>query len=216
MIYVALIGDMVGSRSYRSEAREEVQARLRKALSAANADERRKGDIKAEFVITTGDEFQGLLKARADPLWFARFVQDVMGEEPRLRFGIGKGELSTKGMPEKAIGIDGPCFYNARDAIIRAKKDDATCCVEGFGNLNNIINVLMDNFYTQYWDLTEKQRKIYNFHYLHGYDVSKIRNLVKYRVRAYVYTVLRKRVVKLARKTEKTISEIFTTRVYNI
>ncbi len=216
MIYVALIGDMVGSRSYRPAAREEVQARLRKALSAANADERRKGDIKAEFVITTGDEFQGLLKAGADPLWFGRFVQDFMGEEPRFRFGIGKGELATKGMPEKAIGIDGPCFHNARDAIIRAKRDDATCCVEGFGNLNDIINVLMDNFYTQYWNLTEKQRKIYNYHYLHGYEVSKIQNLVKHRAPAYVYKVLQKRVVKLARKTENTISEIFTTRVFDI
>jgi hypothetical protein len=212
MIYVALIGDMVGSRSYRSGVREKVQERLRNALAAANVDGNRKADIEAGFVITTGDEFQALLKAGADPLWFARFLQDFMGEEPRFRFGIGKGSLATKDIPEEALGIDGPCFHNARDAIIRAKRDDATCCVEGFGNLNDIINVLMDNFYTQYWELTEKQRKIYDYHYLHGYEVSEIQKLVNYRAPAYVYKVLQKRAVKVARKTENTISEIFTTR----
>jgi hypothetical protein len=154
-----------------------------------------------------------LLKAGADPLWFTRYIQDVMGEEPRFRFGIGEGELATKGIPDKAIGIDGPCFHNARDAIIRAKRDDATCCVEGFADLNDIINVLLDNFYTQYWDLTQKQREIYDYRYLHGYEVSRIQKLVKHRAPAYVYKVLQKRVVKVARKTENTISGIFTTRV---
>jgi hypothetical protein len=118
-------------------------------------------------------------------------------------------------MPEKALGIDGPCFHNARDAIVRAKRDKATCCVEGFGNLNKIIDVLMDNFYTQYWDLTGKQRKIYDYHYLHGYEVSKIQNLLKHRAPAYVYKVLQKRVVKLARKTEEMLSGLLT-RIKNI
>lgn len=202
---------MVASRSYKSEARDEVQTKLRNAVSGANGDEYRKGDIEAEFVITTGDEFQGLLRAGADPLWFARFVQDIMGEEPRLRFGIGKGSLATKDIPEKALGIDGPCFHNARDAIIRAKEDDATCRVEGFGTLNDIINVLMDNFYTQYWDLTDKQRNIYNFHYLHRSDVSEIQNFFGYQTSRYIYRVLEKREVEVMRETETALSNIFIT-----
>ncbi len=204
---------MVGSRLYRLEVREEVQAKLREAVIKANRDKRRKADIEAEFVITTGDEFQGLLKAGADPLWFARFIQDVMGEEPRFRFGIGKGELATKEIPDKAIGIDGPCFHNARDAIIRAKEDNVTCRVKDFGNLNNIINVLMDNFYAQYWRLTEKQRRIYDMYYSRGLDVSGIQEFFEYRTSRYVYKVLEKRAVKLARNTEKAISDIFTARV---
>ncbi len=212
-MYVALIGDMVGSRSYTPAAREEVQGRLRKAMAEANGDERRKADIEAGFVITTGDEFQGLLKAGAEPFWFARYIQDVMGEEARFRFGMGKGGLATKEIPEEALGIDGPCFHNARDAIVRAKKGDVTCRVEGFGGWDEIINVLMDNFYTQYWDLTEKQRKIYDLRYLRGRDVPDIQDLVKYRTPRYVYKVLEKREVEVMRETEEAISEIFTARV---
>jgi hypothetical protein len=210
MAYVALIGDMVGSRSYEAEARDEIQAKLRKALADANSDEDHRGDVAAEFVITTGDEFQGLLRLGADPLWFARSIQDAMGDKPHLRFGMGKGSLATKGMPKQAIGIDGPCFHNARDAITRAKKEGATCRVQGFGALNNVTNVLMDNFYAQYWGLTDRQRRVYDLYFLRGLDVDAIRERFKYRTPRYVYKILEKRVVGLMRETEKTITEIFT------
>lgn len=207
---------MVGSRAYGLDAREAVQAKLRKAVSGANRDKVRKADIEAEFVITTGDEFQGLLKVGADPLWFARFVQNVMGDEPRLRFGIGKGELATKRTPDKAIGIDGPCFHNARDAIDAAKKDDVTCRVKGFGDREPVLEILTEIFFAEYWDLTEKQRKIYNLYYFDGCEVSEIQNRFKYRTSRYIYKVLKKAEVKLMRKIEEKISEIFTKRVFEI
>jgi len=213
MVYVALIGDMVGSRSYAPAAREEVQAKLREATAAANADERHKAYVEAGFVITTGDEFQGLLRDGADALRFARFVQNFMGEEARFRFGVGRGTLATREIPEKALGIDGPCFHNARDAIVRAKRNDAVCRVAGFGVWDDILNVLMDNFYTPYGGLTAKQRKIYNLRYLHGYDVPRIQNALKYSTPRYVYKVLEKREVEVMRETEEIIGEVFTTRV---
>jgi hypothetical protein len=213
MMYVALIGDMVGSRSFAPADREEIQGRLRAVMAAANGDERYQADVEAGFVITTGDEFQGLLRDGADALRFARFVQDFMGEEARFRFGVGRGTLATREIPEKALGIDGPCFHNARDAIVRAKRDDAACSVAGFGVWDGILNVLMDNFYTPYGGLTAKQRKIYNLRYLHGYDVPRIQNALEYNTPRYVYKVLEKREVEVMRETEGIIGEVFTTRV---
>jgi predicted DNA-binding protein YlxM (UPF0122 family) len=216
VMYLAIIGDIVGSRAFSVKARRAIQGKLIRAISDVNRGVRGKADIEAEFVITTGDEFQGLLKAGADPLWFARFIQNVMGDEPRLRFGIGKGELATKGMPEKALGIDGPCFHNARDAIDAAKKDDVTCRVKGFGEIEPLLEILTEIFFAEYWDLTEKQREIYNLYYFHGYDVSEIQNRFKYRTSRYIYKVLAKREVKLMGTIEEKISGIFKKRVFEI
>ena len=59
-VYFALIGDIIGSRSI--ESRAEIQRRLGDKLREINE---REGDknLAAGFVITLGDEFQGLIRA---------------------------------------------------------------------------------------------------------------------------------------------------------
>ena len=55
--YIVIIGDIINSREL--EHRNEVQERLKRTLQDIN--ERYNADIAASFMITLGDEFQGLL-----------------------------------------------------------------------------------------------------------------------------------------------------------
>jgi len=112
--YIAVIGDVVGSRS--AADRSELQDRLGGGLRDVNAafDD----TIAAEFVLTVGDEFQGLLSAAgALDLILATLRTHAFAAE--LRFGIGVGPLETA-LRSQAIGMDGRCFHNARQAIERA------------------------------------------------------------------------------------------------
>ena len=56
--YVALIGDLAGSRALTDRA--GAQQRVEAALAAAN--ERWADELAANFVVTLGDEYQGMLK----------------------------------------------------------------------------------------------------------------------------------------------------------
>jgi len=112
--YLAVIGDIVASRDV--EDREQLQQRLRQSLRGVN--DTFSGEIVSEFVLTTGDEFQGLL-CRLEGL--VRILRTLrVGLHPQeVRFGLGLGVLDTQLQPQ-AIGMDGPCFHRARDAIERA------------------------------------------------------------------------------------------------
>lgn len=112
--YLAIIGDIVASREV--EDREQLQQRLRRTLQAVN--DAFSHEIISAFVLTTGDEFQGLL-CKLDGL--VRILRTLRsGLHPQeVRFGLGLGALDTQLQPQ-AIGMDGPCFHRARDAIERA------------------------------------------------------------------------------------------------
>lgn len=134
--YVAVIGDIVRSRGLPPRARADVQQDLADLLATFNAGFA--DAIAASFLITTGDEFQGLLSDAtviADLLWAARLHLDGV----TLRYGFGHGPLHTPLKPE-AIGMDGPAFHHARTAILAAKKEGWHSGVfEGFGDREDII-----------------------------------------------------------------------------
>lgn len=123
--FLALIGDIRGSRHLHD--RQGVQERLRADL--AELERRYASDLAAGFVITTGDEFQALL---ADPAAGVPVVIacDTMLSGLRLRYGLGWGTLSTR-LEERAVGMDGPCFHAARQAIEAAKARDRWLAVRG-------------------------------------------------------------------------------------
>lgn len=50
----------------------------------------------------------------------------------QVRFGIGLGTLSTS-LQEKAIGMDGPAWYNAKEALETAKRERMAAGFKGFG-----------------------------------------------------------------------------------
>lgn len=117
--YIAVIGDI--KRSKQSSDRSELQKQLNTVLTDINIQY--SGDIASKFVITLGDEFQGLLK-------YGRHIMDILQTiELRMypvwiRFGIGVGEITTEINPEMALGADGPAYYNAREAISRVKEKE--------------------------------------------------------------------------------------------
>jgi len=114
--YIAVVGDVVASR--QAPERGELQSRLQQALGQVN--ERFAGVVASRFVLTLGDEFQGLLLSPDD-------LQHILGllwasaHPEELRFGLGLGRLDTPLQPQ-ALGMDGPCFHHARAAVERAER----------------------------------------------------------------------------------------------
>lgn len=122
--YIAVVGDVVGSRQVAE--RGELQSRLLHTLEQVN--EGHVGVVASRFVITLGDEFQGLLhSAEGVQQILARLRSGVHPQE--LRFGLGLGRLDTPVQPQ-ALGMDGPCFHHARAAVERSERLDTPVEVE--------------------------------------------------------------------------------------
>jgi DNA-binding CsgD family transcriptional regulator len=123
-IYLAIIGDVVRSR--QAADRASLQARLMAALERLNAD--RGAAVAAHFVLTVGDEFQGLLASPERLVEILATLRSAAHPE-ELRFGLGIGGLSTP-LRADAIGMDGPCFHRARAAIELAEARGTTIEVD--------------------------------------------------------------------------------------
>ena len=112
MNYIAIIGDIKHSKNISN--RYEIQEKLKKTLDYIN--KQFKKEIAAKFLITLGDEFQGLLCAAGSLVDIIGYIQNEMFPV-RIRIGIGIGEITTEINRNAAIGADGPAFYAARRAI---------------------------------------------------------------------------------------------------
>lgn len=110
--YIAIIGDIKESKKLQD--RNAVQERLLVVLN--NINKNYSAVLAAKFVITLGDEFQGLLCEGKNAIYIIEEIQREM-YPVRIRFGIGMGEIKTEINPEMALGADGPAFYMARSAI---------------------------------------------------------------------------------------------------
>ena len=125
--YLAVIGVVRPSRAVKDRA--QLQKRIEKGLAAAN---RESGSaVAAEFVVTLGDEFQGLL---ADPAAAMRTLVRLESAMPGIdiRYALGWGTLATP-LKDIALGMDGPCFHAAREALTRGKRHDRWVTVAGWG-----------------------------------------------------------------------------------
>lgn len=118
-LFIAVIGDIKESKKLKN--RNEVQVKLKNILQQLN--EQYKEEIVAKFMITLGDEFQGLLQVGKHVVDMIEMIQNEM-YPVKLRFGIGVGEITTEINPEMAIGADGPGYYMAREAIETLKKNE--------------------------------------------------------------------------------------------
>jgi len=117
--YIAIIGDMKNSKIMNN--RNSVQNKLRNVLSRVN--EKYSKDISAKFMITLGDEFQGLLHDGGQVMNIIEEIQREM-YPVEIRFGIGVGPITTDINIEMAIGADGPGYYKARQAIEFLKENE--------------------------------------------------------------------------------------------
>ena len=112
---IALIADMVRSRELSRVQRPRVQERFKDFVGYLNRAYSR--NILSRFVITLGDEFQGLLSS-ASPIPDLMWDIEHRFSARNLRVGIGLGVLS---------GATRPCF-NLRKVILgnlqRAKNEE--------------------------------------------------------------------------------------------
>lgn len=113
-VYFAIIGDIVSSRNEKD--RDAVQRKLTEVLNDINA--RYSASIAADFIITLGDEFQGLLHAFKDvtPICIAEEIINRV-HPVRVRISIGWGTMSTAIRREAALGADGEAYHNARHGM---------------------------------------------------------------------------------------------------
>lgn len=162
---VAIIGDIKKSRSL--EKRKEVQEHLKKTLYEIN--KKYENDITAKFLVTLGDEFQGLLSNGKNVLKIIEEIR-IQLHPVKLRFGIGIGQITTDINTEMALGADGPGYYHARAAITLLKDKEnkkktvpADICVKmDNGNEERVmlINTIFElmNAVERTW--TDRQREI--------------------------------------------------------
>ncbi len=117
--YFAVIGDLVASRQMEPDLRNEVQKQFHAVLKKVNEEFRE--DIASLFLITAGDEMQGIL-FRPDHCYdMLRKIQLALAPT-QIVFGLGYGEIMTE-LGEYAIGSDGPALHRARQALTEAKEE---------------------------------------------------------------------------------------------
>lgn len=139
--YAALIGDLAGSRELGDRA--AAQRTVEEALETVN--EQWSTELAAKFVVTLGDEYQGLLVRPDHAFEVVATLESRLGGV-RARYGVGLGTLATPLKPS-AIGMDGPCFHRAREAVERGKRDDRWITFSGFGDdrdalLNGVLRLM--------------------------------------------------------------------------
>ena len=162
--FAAVIGDIKDSRHL--ENRKEVQVHLQEILDRLN--EKYKDHIVSKFLITLGDEFQGLLSGGEHILDMVNEIRMEM-YPVRLRFGIGFGQITTDIKSEMALGADGPGYYRAREAVELLKEREkknrpvlAELCLrldEKDQEKEILLNTVFDLMYVVESGWTERQRE---------------------------------------------------------
>lgn len=117
MQYITMIFDLKGSRQLTN--RYEVQLKLIDAIKRCN--ETFHEIIASDFLITIGDEWEGLLKPDADYRKIVNFFQKNLPANISFYTGIGIGDIYITDFELTVNQLDGPAFYMARDALQIAK-----------------------------------------------------------------------------------------------
>lgn len=113
MMPVALIGDIVESRTHRD--RQALHDAFQAAIAHMNTDV----PVDDPAVITVGDEFQGVYPTLGAALRASFVVRAELHPLADVRFGLGRGEVTTLD-PTRGIH-DGPAYWAAREAIETAE-----------------------------------------------------------------------------------------------
>ena len=122
---LVMIADIIDSRNLTN--RKQVQTKLESVLGKLNGERQQ---LLSPYTITLGDEFQVVYDS-ADRV-FPDILAIMQGLHPvELRFALGVGPLSTDINPDRAIGMDGPAFYRARDLLADMKQNSRTLAITG-------------------------------------------------------------------------------------
>lgn len=135
--YAVVNADLVLSRHLTD--RVAVQRRLMKLAHTLNSSFKSK--LAAPFMITLGDEIQGLLKESGD---FPAIVSKVHGvfRPESVTIGVGIGGIATHLSP-RVTEMDGPAFVRAREAVeVAKKKNYEVVIMSGSQPVDDIFNTI--------------------------------------------------------------------------
>lgn len=144
-----IISDIIGSRKLNDRERYEWQLFLKSSIIQIN--EKFSSYIEAPFMITKGDEFQGVLKKIGS-------VHSIVMEFERLifpltmRFGVGHGVIQKMGS-KIPIEMDGPAFHLAQAALNVAKKKKKVIIIE---TENDFFNMQVNTIYQLIYAIKER------------------------------------------------------------
>jgi len=138
---VVMIGDLVASREI--EERVDFDAGLVSRMEQLGANN---PFLLSPYTLTIGDEIQAVF-SQPERLFFEAFSILAQIYPQRMRFSFSVGRLSKPINPERAIGMDGPAFYAARDGIDGLKKSGYLFAVSGekipaLGIIRHALNLL--------------------------------------------------------------------------
>ena len=122
-MYLAMIGNIKNAKAINQHERQKAHSLLSNSLRYIN--KKYPNRIVAQFTLTIGDEFQGLLKSGTNLFEMMDTISLTMktiGVD--LYFGIGVGTIITPINPRFSAGIDGPAYWNARTALEELKIND--------------------------------------------------------------------------------------------
>jgi SatD family (SatD)/Bacterial regulatory proteins, luxR family len=155
--WIAIIGDMVHSRALTPVKRAAAQRDFAKLIALLNRRFRR--SVASRFVITLGDEFQGLLLA-ADVIPEIVWAIENEYHQREVRLGFGFGKLHTP-MQSVALNIDGPVLHNARAAITLARNRRMLGGVfEGFAPYDGVLTGFAQILRHTRQHMTARQRTV--------------------------------------------------------
>ncbi|HKL59403.1 MAG TPA: SatD family protein [Sphaerochaeta sp.] len=163
-LYVTIIADIIGSKKIND--RSGVQKQLEKVLEQINITYRHA--IASQFIITLGDEFQGVLHDGSVALDVLDRIQREM-HPITFRFGIGVGSISVRLQPVTSLGSDGTAFHLARSLIeevraLETKKTEAKTnmliSIEDQESTSTLLNSMFKLIWALQENWTDRQRQI--------------------------------------------------------
>jgi len=172
-MYFMIIGEISSVESMKSRFHEKEL--LTEVLGKVNA---RYGDVIASnFTLTVGNEFQGVLSDATPIMEIIDWIRVSMADSGLL-FGIGIGDLETR-ISKLSIGVDGPAYWNAREAILAVHEDDdygRTNVLIRADESRNLVHVLNETlrlcgYIESRWRDTQREL-VEKSILLHGHDLS--------------------------------------------
>jgi hypothetical protein len=207
---IAIIGDIALSK--RIENREDFQSNLGKLFKKISKDS--KHVLYSPYTITLGDEFQAVY--RTPDLIFTDIWKIIEVLYPhRARFSVGIDILTTQINPHKAIGMDGPGFYLARDGIDNLKKYSRTIIQFYSPHIENLS--LINRYLTLLSGISEKW-KINTIRILNGMmnnispeEISKQAGITKRAVYKNIHNNNLEEIMNVQDEIENLLAESFKT-----
>lgn len=122
MYYCVLLGDLIGSKKIQPKIRNVVQIRLKALLNELNSSF--SDYLISPFLVTLGDEFQGVLTAAEPAIEMMEYIdRGLLEYGAQMRYGIGVGPMTTPVSRLRALGDDGPAYHLARKGVDFLKQE---------------------------------------------------------------------------------------------